>query len=286
MSNLNQLVKKIKTVESTVKVTNCLRIISSNKFIIYRDLHKKSKLYLRGVYRLFYEFFMSPDHSIYETNKKLIKNPNGPHLWVCIGSDIGMCGDFNNKIASYLLEQVREKDHVIVLGVKLFSMLKSKLDKNTHEFINSEINSGKMALDIEKICKKILNTFMLKSCGKLTIVYLKSKQDAVIEKLNVLPFTNNYFSYTKNVFVQKHAYEVNYPQVIFNLFPKYLEALLGGAIIKSKINEHTVRRDLMYTATKNAETLLDEYKILYNKLRQSIITQEISEIIAATKVAK
>lgn len=76
---------------------------------------------------------------------------------------------------------------------------------------------------------------------------------------------------------------MKFPEVVLDLFPQYLECILLSALLKSKIGEHTIRREMMYNAAKNAEELLAEYKLMFNKIRQATITQEITEIVVASR---
>lgn len=287
MANLPQIKRKISSTKTTAKITNALKVVSSNQSNLYKELLKKSSPYLKGVYKVFFELYHNPDHDIRTTNKELIKySRDKSELWVVLGTDIGMCGDFNDKVKRYLdTVFIPATDGIIILGKKLRASMVA-YEECLEYFRNSEINVNLLPKELKEITGKIFDIFFTKHYKKLTFVYLKDPKEGIVEKINILPFTEQYFSNKKKIYVKTLNTALSYPQVIIDLFPKYLECVMLGGVMTSKIAEHSNRRDLMHNATKNANELLDEYTLTFNKLRQANITQEITEIVVAVQSKK
>ncbi|GCE63831.1 F0F1 ATP synthase subunit gamma [Candidatus Mycoplasma haematohominis] len=285
MSNLPQINRKIKSVRVTSRITRALEIVSATQSHIYRDLQSKSLVYFQGIYKIFYEVFSDPEHDIRETNKRLISfSRKKRELWLLLGTDIGMCGDMNDQMKKYILHAFNPKgDGLVVLGNRLASSIEKDLGQYFEFKDKSELGVRNANSSIRKLTKRLFNLFMDKGYQKLTIVYMKDPKKGILEKLNLLPFTEKYFSNRKKVFVSSFNAQVKYPDVVIDLFPQYLECIILGAVISSKLGEHLIRRELMNSATKNANELLDEYTLLFNKIRQSNITQEITEIVVASQ---
>ncbi|AEW44993.1 ATP synthase F1, gamma subunit [Mycoplasma haemocanis str. Illinois] len=288
MSNLPQINRKIKSTKTTSKITNALKVVSSNQSVAYRDLLKRSGPYLQGIYKLFFEIYHHPDHDIRTTNKHLIHySPHANELWIILGTDIGMCGDFNDKIKRYM-ESVfdKETDGLIILGKKLILTFEKEYGERIEYQRNSEINMRNLEDSLSEISAKVFEIFFNKNYRRLTFVYLKDPKEGIIERVNILPFTEKYFVNKKRIYVKLLNSTFSYPQAVIDLFPLYLKCVLLGGIVTSKVSEHSSRRDLMHNATKNANELLDEYTLTFNKLRQANITQEITEIVVAVQSKK
>lgn len=195
-----------------------------------------------------------------------------------------MCGDMNERLSNYVLDHFDTKgDAIVVMGNRLANSIEARLPKHILLREKSELKVKDAFKSVRAISKKVFDLFMRGNYQKLTMVYVKNPKEGTVDKINLLPFKENYFSGKKNVYNRRWNTKVKFPEVVMDLFPQYLECILLSAILNSKIGEHTIRREMMYNATKNAEELLSEYKIMFNKIRQATITQEITEIVVASR---
>lgn len=195
-----------------------------------------------------------------------------------------MCGDMNDRLQKYVLDSFnRQGDALVLFGRKLVNHLEPYLGEYIIMRDKSELKARDPSNSIRSMTKKIFETFMQENYQKLSLLYVKDSKSGVLEKINILPFTEDYFSNKKNVFVKSWNSKVKFPDVVIDIFPQYLECVFLSALLSSKLGEHAIRKEMMYNATKNATELLDEYKLLFNKMRQANITQEITEIVVASK---
>jgi F-type H+-transporting ATPase subunit gamma len=120
-----------------------------------------------------------------------------------------------------------------------------------------------------------------KEINKIKLVYSKfvNAMTFVPEIINIFPFDPSklvQIDFKENDF----DFEPNKEEIIYELMPQYITNIIYGAFIESKISENASRSNSMNTATDNANKMLDDYKIKYNRQRQSKITSEINEIVS------
>ncbi len=211
---------------------------------------------------------------------------NGSHkkLYVIFTSDSGLCGSFNINIINNVINEIKEDKEnslVIVIGQKGRMYLK-KLGINTlAEYI--EIPDVPTTKEARTIAKNIIKLYSSKEVGEVFLVYSEFyspvKQQVLINK--ILPFTKENKSDNKYI-------EFNPPvtQLMDEILENYLKATILNCFSNSKASENGSRMTAMNGATDNANDLLDNLDLQFNRLRQSAITQEISEIVGGAEAQR
>lgn len=202
MSNLSHIKGKIKSVSVTTRITHALEIISTTQQYLYKELQAGSISYLQGIYGIFFELFNDPEHDIRETNKRFISYEGGKkELWLLIGTDIGMCGDMNEKVSNYIFDHFDTKgDAMIVMGNRLSSSIENRLSKYILLKAKSELKIKDAFNSVRSMSKQIFDLFMRGNYQKLTMIYVKDPKHGIIDKINLLPFRENYFSGKKQIY--------------------------------------------------------------------------------------
>ena len=119
---------------------------------------------------------------------------------------------------------------------------------------------------------------MKKKIGCLCMIFL-----ILFFPILIITMSNNQ---SLNVKFLEEKYGDNYDEIINYLIEEYLYYTLFIKIFDSRIAEESARRLAMENATKNADELIDDLNLEYNKIRQSNITSEINEVSSASKIAK
>jgi F-type H+-transporting ATPase subunit gamma len=101
--------------------------------------------------------------------------------------------------------------------------------------------------------------------------------------LRLLPIEK---SKEKKAVVEYVTYEPSAEEVLDYLIPKYIESTIFGALVESAAAEQAARRVAMESATDNAQEMIDDLTLSYNKARQSAITQELTEIVSGAEALK
>ena len=281
MASLEILKNKIKSIETTQKITNAMKLVATANLKKQKEKYEETKDYFddfNNIYKvlsneveLTKRSFFSPEH---------VKTT----YWVIVTSSLGLCGSFNNQIVKTLQDNIQPQDKIIVIGKKGYGLLKAKgLEKQIELFVN--INPKVIDYDIsDAICEELNNIINHNENYAVKLIYTKF--------INSLTFKQTIFNAFPMEFKQFHDLDEQYKTIITfqkdpeellsDLKKNFYASLLLGAVYESNVSENASRRNSMDTATENADSLKNEYQILYNSTRQSKITQEINEIIGGS----
>ena len=136
--------------------------------------------------------------------------------------------------------------------------------------------------DCYTIAKMLADGFLDGSFGKLTLGYTNfvSMLSQTPSTLDLLPLR---VSTEKRKTQNAILYEPGSEAVFNAIVPEYLGGVLYGALCESTASEQAARRTAMDSATKNADEIIDDLNLRYNRARQGAITQEITEIVAGAE---
>lgn len=280
MASLNEIRKKIKIIESTSKITKAMKLIATSKLKKQKDLFLNTSEYYQTIYKVFGSVIKEINVNDYLNNSN-----NDITVWIVFCSSMGLCGGYNINIIKKLIANIKPEDKIVSFGKKGVNILKSKnLFKQVYANINldeKEINSDLFGL----IAKQLLDDYYLNKFKNIKIIYMKFINSLSFEPsiIDVLPFDKTNFSEMEEpTNGSYYVIEPNEQKMFKFLLKKYIQAILQGSIIESQISENASRRNAMEGATKNANDLIANYKLSFNRIRQANITQEINEIVSGS----
>lgn len=276
MANLNikDIKQRIKSVQSTMKITKAMKLVASSKL-------RKAKIRFNQVSPFFNEIGKNMIDIARDTdlnNLKYVKKINSEKtLFIVIGGDRGLAGGYNINILKRInSEAQKDKDIILPIGKVSFDFFK----KNNYEILDSYINIGE-TITIEKayhIATKILYHYNNSEFSEIKLAYTAFistlSQEPVIKKILPLKFEK----------LEGKKAAVNYdpsPEIVFeSIVPQYFAGMLFGGIIESFAAEQAARSNAMDSATNNAQDIIAELSLTYNRARQAAITNEIIEIVS------
>ncbi|WP_061316616.1 ATP synthase F1 subunit gamma [Clostridium botulinum] len=272
--------RRIKSVTNIRKITKAMGLVSTAKL-------RKARVNLEINKKYYNEYkIILKDIINFIEDRNIYIDGNGSHkkLYVIFTSDSGLCGSFNINIINNVINEIKEDKEnslVIVIGQKGRMYLK-KLGINTlAEYI--EIPDVPTTKEARTIAKNIIKLYSSKEVGEVFLVYSEFyspvKQQVLINK--ILPFTKENKSDNKYI-------KFNPPVTRFmdEILENYLKATILNCFSNSKASENGSRMTAMNGATDNANDLLDNLDLQFNRLRQSAITQEISEIVGGAEAQR
>jgi len=286
MANLQNTKRRIKSVDSTKKITKAMELVASAKLRKAKNEYEET----RQVRQLTVDNMQSV---IAEISKQFgydhyISKKGDKTLYVIIGGDMGLTGGYNINLAKDAYNHAKKEDLFLCYGNKPKIFLKSKNAHivDTHEMLVKYY--GKDAKDIREI-NKFTTTYDLAKLIKL--MYDHNEIDAV--KLVYTQFINSVTFQPKIVDLLPaenklgqlmSPFEVSGDvSVLLNdLIQDYLASNIFTALKEGKVCEYASSRLAMENATDNAEELKEQLLLEYNRARQANITQEISEIVAGS----
>ncbi|MDE6473224.1 MAG: F0F1 ATP synthase subunit gamma [Ureaplasma sp.] len=277
--SLNQLKRKISSINSTSKITNAMRLISTTKSKKQKNMYDNIKDYFNDFYKIMALLLEDNNLDLLKTS-----NPDDATLWINITSSMGLCGGYNVGVNNLLLKHIKKEDLIIQIGKKGLDFIKAKGVKNEiarfYDFADKKI----MYTTCTEIARYILNELEAGKFNKIKLTYVKFVNAITFEPtiIDIFPINKDFLN-SINVNNKSSSYiefNPNKEEILKNLIPDYIATIIYGALIEAKVSEYSSRRNAMDTATKNADELSEKYTLAYNNLRQTQITNEIIEIIS------
>lgn len=281
MASLNEIKKRIKVIESTSKITNAMKLVATSKLKKQKDSFAKTN----DFYKSFYKIFSIAYH---DSQLKLILNKNTSNntLWIVFTSSMGLCGGYNLNIVKELKNNIKENDVIILFGRKGSSIIKNK-QINNEIILQVDIDDKNLNFDIcDLLCQKVVEDYYADKYQNIKIIYMKFINSITFEPtiFSLLPLDDKLKDkLEKPVGGGYFKVEPSPESLLKKMLPKYLATCVYGALVEGKISENASRRNAMDGATKNANDLMVNYKLEFNRIRQSDITQEITEIISGSR---
>lgn len=273
--------RRIKSVTSTKKITKAMGLVATSKLRKCRQRLEVNDQYTTSFNETMEDILKSHDSAnVYRDG-----NVSKKALYIVITSDSGLCGGFNATVLSSALDLVtKDKDNssLMIVGQKGRSFFKRLNIPIVAEYV--DIPDLPRVKEGRTIAEHALSLYDKGEVGEIYILYTKfvsvMKQIVVTEKL--LPIgtkeDEKYESYIK--------FEPNINEIFNSILPLYLAERILNYMINSKASEQGSRMTAMDGATKNANDLLDDLNLRYNRVRQFVITQEISEIVGGAEAQK
>lgn len=273
--------RRIKSITNTTKITRAMGLVATSKYKKIKDKVDISNNYLD---RLCETIMQVKDN--YEGDNLYIRgNNSSKKLYVVLTSDTGLCGGFNWSVVNEIIDTLKsnkEECSVIVVGQKGRAIFR-KLDIETvAEYV--EILEPPCLKEATTIINHALNMYTSGEIGEVYIVYKKLisalKNEVKIEK--VLPLKSHNGDSSKD-YVDIGALD---KKAIYEITSLFLSGKMLNSLLHSKASEHRARMESMGSATNNTNDILDKLNLSYNRIRQSAITQEISEIVGGAEAQK
>jgi len=280
MASLQEVKSRITSVNTTRKITNAMKLVSTSKLRKVKRNYNEVILYSKRIEDVFHNL----NTKIKDWNQIIKLDLSLPRVFVVVTSDMGLCGGYNNNILKLFNEKVTQEDYVIILGNKGIRTINRFFKKENIllEFPNfgDNPNYDIVLLITNKVSSLLFNN-KVHSIHLLSTKYINGLTYEAID-LKLFPFSRNSkeFISKQNEINVTIEFDPNPEVVIKKALPLYIGAIIFSSIASSKVSEISSRRMAMDNATDNATDIIDNLEKEYNKARQAKITQEITEIIA------
>ncbi len=217
---------------------------------------------------------------------------NGTYACLVITADKGMAGSYNLNVvkqAQRLLEQHPDTKLIVVVeyGRHYFSQHNIPIERS---FLYTAQNPTLQRA--REICSILLSGFDNGQWCKIFIVYtdMENSLSSTAKSTRLLPFHRAYFASTageiKAALGDSFEFMPDMATVLDNVMESYISGFIYSALIDSFCSEQNARMTAMDSANQNAQRLLDELSLQYNRVRQAAITLEITEVSAGAKAQR
>lgn len=289
MISASELKSRINSITDTKKITDAMHMISSAKVRrAIRDLEETTPYFTalrEKIGELFYHF--PETESRYFRVPPPEDSPHKNHGIVLITSDKGLAGAYNSSAIKLCLEYMQRHPRTTLFIIGEYGRQYFKKEKIP--FVEDFLYSGShpVLLDARKIAADLMEYFDDRKLDEINIIYTDyiGAKPGICKKITVLPLEQTHFPHES----EKSVYREFLPSpdvVLDEVIPSYIMGFLYGCLVESFCSEQQARMMSMKSASDNADKILKDLKIQYNKVRQSAITGEITEISAGAKAQK
>lgn len=276
MSNFKEILERINSVSLIAQMAKTMKLISISKLTKYQQKLNILRNFVNKMDNVNQEFNIYKELEISEN-----KNINDSTLLIPIGSNKGFCGPFNNNVYKAIKNYLAENINIMPIGKKIFNLI----SKNKTKLITDNIEILKH-IDVDKI--KNLSEYIYLSLeenkySSVVFIYNKfisaSSQKVITEEIKFIKTENiNTNNKKENIIYESTPEEINNFLKRNILFYKILTIMY-----ESMCSENASTMISMNKASDNADKIIKSLRTMYNQTRQSVITNEITEISAGTK---
>lgn len=284
--NMQDIKRRIKSVSSTMQITNAMKLVSAAKLRKARATFEKTTEYFNFITHTIEEIFNNNSEvpPEYLAGNREIKNT----CYIVVTSCRGLCGGFNNNIIKEAEKDFHadwEKPVIVAIGTKGKEYFEKKGFEIYKEYLAPPEDIS--FLETREISKPIIDMYDRGEIDEIVLIYtgFKNSIEQEVKNIILLPFD---IQPDPDILIhdQEVEYEPSVEEVFNYLVPKYVEMMIYSAVVESATCEHAARRLAMENATDNASDMLGSLSQYYNRARQAEITDEIIEIVAGAEAQK
>lgn len=267
-----------------MQITKAMELVASARLRRARERLERTRPYYNTVYENIKEVLGhvgNIDHPF--LRKRDVKKS----LYIVVTADRGLAGGFNSNVNRLVEAEIgnnKENISLITVGAKGRDYFKKRGYNIMAEFVGMTENPS--FSHAKNIANLVLEAYSKEEIDEVKIVYTEfistiSQKPKVIR---LLPSDS-----LKSEKKEKTAvveFEPSADEVLDYLIPRYIQSVVYGALIESACSQQGARMTAMKNATENAEELIDELQLSYNKARQAAITTEITEIVSGAEALK
>lgn len=276
-SNMQSIKRRMKSVESTKKITKAMQLVATSKLRKTRNQLDELKPYYSKVQETVASILKSNEGKI--DNAYLKENKDGKDVFIVITSSLGLCGGYNANVFKTVNELIHDGDYIYAIGTKGAGYFQHLNIEFNNQYL--ELNSTLEFKEIINLVSELTRKYKNKEIKTIKIIYTEFVNNLTFTPrvVTLLPVNVNEF---KDIEITNKytIFEPNENEVLNSLIPMYLQSVIYGYLVESVTSENASRRTSMENATDNAEELIGDLLLKYNQARQTAITNEISEIVA------
>ena len=274
-----EIKNRIRSMESTKQITKAMEMVASSILRRAQTQVQNSRPYFEALNAAITDIIKSnQDFSSPYLKQRSVKNT----AYIVIAGDRGLAGGYNSNILKMVMGEIAGK------SVEVFPIGKKAVDYFTAHKIpvmsSTYATSENVSLgDCFSIAKGLCKRFLAGDFDEIKIAYTEftSVLSQRLITMDLLPLIKD-AKETESTKVSDILYEPNSMEFFDTIVPEYLGGVVYGALCESRAAEQAARRTAMDSATQNAEDMIADLSLKFNRARQAAITQEITEIIAGS----
>lgn len=276
-ASMNDIKARIKSVQSTMQITKAMELVATSKLRRAKERVERSRFFYETMERAIRTVENSDESGASVWGKAREEKKT---LFVVFAGDRGLAGGYNANIFRLTEQLAKEKNAVYLpIGKKALEYYRHRgaaIYSDAHEYI-ADMNVGDAIAAAAQICE----SYRSGEIDRVVIVYTKfvSMISQVPQYETVLPMEKS----DQKEDGTAPLFEGDVEEILDQIVPNYVGGLMYTAVCESIASESGSRRSAMSAANKNAGEMIDHLMLSYNRARQAVITQEITEIVSGAE---
>lgn len=292
MPSAREIRVRMNSIQQTRKITNAMYLISSAKLRKAKQEWDQTRPYFQALKAEVKRIFRTSGHVesryLYPDEGEL--PPDGTYGFLVITADKGLAGAYNQNVLkeAHRLLQGHPQTKLFVVGEygrQYFQRHQVPIERS---FLYTAQNPTMQRA--REITAELLDRFDKGELQKIFVIYTDMKNSLTenVSATRILPFHRSAFTAPTDEkrITEPFEFFPSVTQVLENIVPSYVSGFIYSALIDSFCSEQSARMNAMNSANENAEKMLGELALAYNRIRQAAITQEITEVSAGARAQK
>lgn len=286
MASMRDIKRRKESVQSTGQITKAMKLVSSVKLQKAKQGAEESKPYFDTMYETVAGMIAKSGQM---SHPFLQKSQSDKKAVIVISSNRGLAGGYNSNVVKLITKDERfttDNTKIFAVGTKG----RDSLERLGYEMFQdySEAMNAPMYDDAIAIGKDVLTQFTMGEIGEIYLAYTIFKNTVVqiptlikllpIDAEDIISESEEDQSPMEKITLMN--YEPAAEEALDAIVPKYINSLIFGGLVEAHASENGARMQAMDSATSNAEEMISDLSLRYNRARQASITQELTEIIA------
>ncbi len=286
MASMRDIKRRKGSIQSTQQITKAMKLVSTVKLQRARQNAERSQNYFNCMYETVTSIL---DRTIGMKHPYLDGKSAGKKAIIVMTSNRGLAGGYNSNIVKLVTGSGFAKEDVVIYAVGKKG--RDALDRQGYEIAvdASDIAEEPVYADAMALAKRLLSSFEKGEISEIYLAYthFKNTVSHIPTLLKLLPVQmpdregeSGEEDGTEEKISAPMNFEMEDEDALNLLIPKYITSLIYGGLVESVASENGARMQAMDSATSNAEEMIEDLTLMYNRARQGSITQELTEIIA------
>lgn len=301
MASMRDIKRRKGSIQSTQQITKAMKLVATVKLQKAKTKAEESKPYFDTMYQTVSSIL---------THAEKVKHPyleggqSGRKAVIVITSNRGLAGGYNSNVTKLLTHGEFDREDLVIYAVGKKG--REALERGGYRIARdySPVMEEPAYADAMQIGREVLEAFEKGEIGEIYLAYTVFKNTVVHVPalMKLLPVDKESLEAGKK---QKEEgkglqngpddpgestessvpmnFEMEETEALELLIPKYITSMIYGGLLEASASENGARMQAMDSATSNAEEMIDDLTLLYNRARQGSITQELTEIIAGAQ---
>ncbi len=291
MATTRDIRRRIKSVKSTAQITKAMQLVAASKMKKAQDQALSGRHYAELMNKVLVNLQEQADD---DSHPLLQERLEGKELVILVSTDKGLCGGLNTNLLKAVFSDHPDAAFVTVGSKGRQAVVRMKRDLLADFHVTDPVDFSQ----VKTVSKFVREKFLGGEFSKVTVAFTNfvntlSQVPCVETLLPVSPVTLGKAKDYEGVGVASDAdagevpdvgyeFEPNASAVFDSIVPQYVDYQIYQMVLESRASEHSARMVAMKSATDNAEQLIKDLSLEYNKLRQAAITNELLEITTAS----